>query len=232
MPNKILLRAIAVTTLLMPLPSKAASFTDESAWRTAVGTFNFENFDTIATSTQISQLPSLGIKFDPLNDGTFPSVQAYSNTGGVRRSNPNNLLNDQDFSLPAKGPYIIRPINSNDFLFGLGLWNVGGDDQLKLSFYNDNDQLIEDVISASSTGFFGIVNTNGAKRAVIDFVAGNGYAPVDDLQFAVRPTFATRVPEPTSTLSLLTLGTLGAASTLKRKLKPSKLTEKETTKVS
>ena len=38
--------------------------------------------------------------------------------------------------------------------------------------------------------------------------------------------------EPTSTLSLLALGTLGAASTLKRKLKSSKLTEKETTKVS
>jgi hypothetical protein len=39
------------------------------------------------------------------------------------------------------------------------------------------------------------------------------------------------VPEPTSTLSLLALGTLGAASTLKRELKPSQSTEKETTKV-
>jgi len=40
------------------------------------------------------------------------------------------------------------------------------------------------------------------------------------------------VPEPTSTLSLLALGTLGAASTLKRKLKPSKSSEKDNTKVS
>jgi hypothetical protein len=39
------------------------------------------------------------------------------------------------------------------------------------------------------------------------------------------------IPEPTSTLSFLALGTLGAASTLKRKLKPSKSTKKETTKV-
>lgn len=39
------------------------------------------------------------------------------------------------------------------------------------------------------------------------------------------------VPEPTSILSLLALGTLGAASTLKRKLKSSKSSEKETTKV-
>ncbi|MEA5536824.1 PEP-CTERM sorting domain-containing protein [Crocosphaera sp. XPORK-15E] len=39
----------------------------------------------------------------------------------------------------------------------------------------------------------------------------------------------TSVPEPSSTLSLLALGTLGAASTLKHKLKPSK---KDKTKVS
>ena len=39
------------------------------------------------------------------------------------------------------------------------------------------------------------------------------------------------VPEPTSTLSLLALGTLGAASTLKRKIKPSQSSEKETTEI-
>ena len=39
------------------------------------------------------------------------------------------------------------------------------------------------------------------------------------------------IPEPSAILSLLALGTLGAASTLKRQLKPSKSTEKETTKV-
>lgn len=40
------------------------------------------------------------------------------------------------------------------------------------------------------------------------------------------------VPEPSSTLGLLALGTLGAASTLKRKQKPSKSIEKELKKVS
>jgi len=39
------------------------------------------------------------------------------------------------------------------------------------------------------------------------------------------------VPEPSLSLGLLALGTLGAASTLKRKLKSSKSSEKETTKV-
>lgn len=41
-----------------------------------------------------------------------------------------------------------------------------------------------------------------------------------------------KVPEPSSILSILGLGTLGAASTLKRQLKSSKSSEKETTKVS
>jgi hypothetical protein len=36
---------------------------------------------------------------------------------------------------------------------------------------------------------------------------------------------AVAVPEPSTFLSLLTLGSLGAASTLKRKLKPSKSDE-------
>lgn len=40
------------------------------------------------------------------------------------------------------------------------------------------------------------------------------------------------VPEPTSTLGFLALGTLGAASNLKHKLKPAKSSDKETTKVS
>jgi hypothetical protein len=48
---------------------------------------------------------------------------------------------------------------------------------------------------------------------------------------ALPPELPT-VPEPTSTISLIALGTLGAASTLKRKLKSSKPSEKETTKVS
>ncbi len=41
----------------------------------------------------------------------------------------------------------------------------------------------------------------------------------------------TSVPEPSSTLGFLALGTLGASSTLKRKLKTSKSSEKELEKV-
>jgi hypothetical protein len=54
---------------------------------------------------------------------------------------------------------------------------------------------------------------------------------ISGFSVAGEPSILKPVPEPTSTLSLLALGTLGAASTIKHKLKPSKSTEKETTKV-
>ncbi|NCQ92011.1 MAG: PEP-CTERM sorting domain-containing protein [Microcystis aeruginosa LG13-03] len=58
---------------------------------------------------------------------------------------------------------------------------------------------------------------------------------VSNLRFSLLGGTVTKelrsVPEPTSILGLLALGTIGAASTLKRKLKPSKSAEKETTKV-
>ena len=49
---------------------------------------------------------------------------------------------------------------------------------------------------------------------------------------SLKFTPANAVPEPSTILGLLALGTLGAASAIKRKLKPSQSTEKETTKVS
>ena len=52
-----------------------------------------------------------------------------------------------------------------------------------------------------------------------------------DQNFGLQFNFTKTTPEPTTIFSLLALGTLGAASTLKRKLKPSQSTTKETTKV-
>jgi hypothetical protein len=65
--------------------------------------------------------------------------------------------------------------------------------------------------------------------------------PPNNLLFASTPIVieqgyildqCTPIPEPSSTLGFLALGTLGAASILKRKLKSSKFLEMETTKVS
>lgn len=206
----------AVLLAIGSLEAHATAYTNEAAWRAAVGgVYAFENFDGIAAGSDVNQLTNLGIRFDPLADGTQPTVQDYSQTGGVVQSGTHNLLNDRDFQLPARGPYVMRAINPTDLLFGVGLWNVGGDDTLRMSFLDINGLVIEEVISPSAIGFFGIVNALGADSIRIDFVGGNGYAPVDDLQTAVRATFDPHsVPEPGSVM--LVLGALGALATRAR----------------
>lgn len=83
-----------------------------------------------------------------------------------------------------------------------------------------------------SSGTFSnpVVIDPSTGQPVID--PGTGL-PVSNLPITNNVTFRpVAIPEPSSILSLLALGTLGAASTLKRQLKSSKSTEKETTKVS
>lgn len=74
-----------------------------------------------------------------------------------------------------------------------------------------------------------LVGTNLFDIEVTDEISFTNGGTVD-IPFGAELTDVS-VPEPTSTLSLLALGTLGAGATLKRKLKPSKSTIKETTKV-
>ncbi|WP_438357546.1 PEP-CTERM sorting domain-containing protein [Aphanothece sacrum] len=63
----------------------------------------------------------------------------------------------------------------------------------------------------------------------VDLLSG-GYAALDNFRIVASDIPGdigdTSVPEPTSILSFLALGTLGAGASLKRKLKPSKSTEK------
>lgn len=93
----------------------------------------------------------------------------------------------------------------------------------------------------------GIIPLNGSEESLLDpskpgvigsgilsgwqNLAGVSYLQaVFDYEISVTAT-PKSVPESNSPLNLLALGALGAASTLKRQLKPSKSSEKETTKV-
>lgn len=100
------------------------------------------------------------------------------------------------------------------------LWNVDdGVDKVKVKV--KGGKIIENnlTIKKDSTG----VGVN------VKLVGGT--FTIDKNEFH-KETKIQPVPEPSSTLTLLALGTLGATSTLKRKLKSSKSSEKETTTVS
>jgi len=83
---------------------------------------------------------------------------------------------------------------------------------------NNPTQLFWSDLSLNPDGSLGFLWNNGGANPPKNAYIG--------LAFKESP-----IPEPSSILGLLALGTLGAASTLKRKLKPSKSTEKEMTKV-
>ena len=210
--------SLAASLMLAPSVASAASFVDETAWRAAVfNVYSLETFDSIAAGSDVNTLPALGLRFLPLNDGTQPTVQPYASTGGQIHSGAHNLLNDRDFSLPARGPINVVPILPGDSIFGLVMWNVGLDDQLRMTFYDEFDAVIEQVTSSPAYGFFGIVNSTGAARAQVDFVGGNEYAPTDDWQTATRVTIDPdpkpgAVPEPaTWAMMMLGFGFVGAA---------------------
>lgn len=209
----------AVAALALSNGAYAAAFTDEAAWRTAVSNvYALETWDTAATPIygSVATSATLGLEFLPFADGTRPTVQPYDNTGGIRKSGANNLLNDLDYYAPGRGPINVAPL-AGTFLYGLGMWNVGGDDRLVLSFYDAQNVLMESVTSSPSFGFFGIVNSAGASRAQVNFVEGNTYAPTDDWQTAARSSFdsggaAPGVPEPaTWALMISGFGIAGAA---------------------
>lgn len=190
---------------------RATSFSSEALWRAAAPGFVLETFEGIAAGTQVSSLAGLGVSFDFLNDGvTHPSVQSRVNTGGFAQSGVNVFLNDIDFALPGRGPINIRPLNPGDAIFALGYWNTGGDDTTFLSFFDQNNVLIETVESSQTGGTFnfnGIVNATPAFRVEIaPGSLGNGYFTLDDLQVVVNQVG--QVPEPSS-LALFTLSLLG-----------------------
>jgi hypothetical protein len=122
---------------------------------------------------------------------------------GIQDNTPVTLLNVEAFRN-----------NNNLFYFDPNLPNLPSVDIKGISYQEmggNNYQLFHD-----GTNYRGCA-TNDCNTSGEPYLVEN---------FKVTP-----IPEPTSTLGLFALGTLGAASTLKRKLKPSKSTEKETAKV-
>lgn len=135
-----------------------------------------------------------------------------------------NFWNTQPSNFSSVWPFIIDAGGGKDLFVGVDLtaWHNN-----PIAFNFGGTYQITNGQSSLLPGF-----TIGETD--ISYVIGQGWINTQPFTGSVQlgASDGEKTPEPTSTLGLLALGTLGAASTLKRKLKPSKLTEKETTKVS
>ena len=111
------------------------------------------------------------------------------------------------------------------------IFDATPEQQADILYFPNRPELGSFRIYENSTGTVEVLGRFGSLE-----LAGFGNAIsggfVDPTIDPIPTAPAVSVPEPSSILSFLALGTLGAASTLKRKLKPSQSTEKETTKVS
>jgi hypothetical protein len=212
----------AVTTLLVfsgaltPKSIFAATFNDKNAFdlaASAVGTVAMETFDSF--TGPVFQLPSLGIKFDPLNNGIQP--HSLANTcGGILVSPPNFLINNDACALPGRGNIVFHPNNASNDIIGVGLFNGSSDDSLQLSLFDISNNLIEKTtVLGGSPKFIGIITNNPASRIEISFFGGNGLFAIDNLKIVTKITKPISVPEPSNILGLGLLGLSLAATKVK-----------------
>lgn len=185
--------------LLAALPGTvhAAAYTGEDGWRESVGQFQVETFDDFANLTQLSDLPSIGVRFGWLSDGANrPTVMDIETTGGSAVSGNNVLVNREAPVLPGLGPIVLLPM-AGTFFRAVGYWNTGTDDSTVLRVFDAAGSLIEvSDTGAAGLSFNGILSEVPIARVEIRPGAlGNGYITLDNLQVSF-------FPEPASALLL------------------------------
>jgi hypothetical protein len=136
------------------------------------------------------------------------------------------FFNDQLFSVTYQNIQVfesnnIANFNLSDFANPTGILVSGIPSSITLNANESYTLTINNIVEDLSTYVL----------ATSTFFPTNDPTDIGQVATATDFTPSVCVPEPTLTLALLALGTLGAASTLKRKLKPSQSIEKETTKV-
>jgi len=207
-----------ITTLLVfsealtPKSIFAATFNDKNAFdlaASAVGTVVLETFDSFTGS--VFQLPTLGIKFDPMNAGIQPH-SILTNCPGPTLSPPNALANNNACAFPGRGNIVFRPINTPNDIVGVGFFNVDGGDVLRFSAFDNFNNLIEQVTTSpgGSFKFAGIITSTPISRYEISPISGNGLFGIDNFEVVTKSSKT--VPEPSNIFGLGLLG-LGLTTT-------------------
>jgi hypothetical protein len=206
-PTLALAGATSLAAMLTPVAATAVTFTVNRSWSES------------GNNASLVGTVDVPVGSYTIQNGT-PNPFTNVNLTLTVNSNP-FTLNTADTSLVSGTGQFLVNATSSTLTFNTA--NADGTNPANLAFVN------------SSTGFGGpfyLIGTDGDPG----FEIAINTSPNVAASVALSVTFGTvqqvqQVPEPASLFGLGVLSTLGAASTLKRKLKPSQSIEKETTKV-
>ena len=210
-PTLALAGATSLAAMLTPVAAKAITYTVNRSWSQSG-----DNASLVGTV-------DVAIGSYTIQNGT-PNPFTNVNLTLTVNSNPFPLLNTANTGLISGTGQFLVNATSSTLTFNTANTNASANafNPAVLEFVNSSTGFVGPFygIGTTSVGFEIAVSTSTNVPALLTFPVTFGTA--QQVQ---------QVPEPASLFGLGVLGTLGAASTLKRKLKPSKSAEKETTKV-
>jgi hypothetical protein len=209
-PTLALAGATSLAAMLTPVAATAVTFTVNRSWSES------------GNNASLVGTVDVPVGSYTIQNGTpnpFTNVNLILTVNG----NPFPVLNAANTSsISGTGQFLVNATSST---LTFNTANANGSNTADLAFVN------------SSTGFGGPLYAIGFDSIPgFEIAVGTSPSPSVVASVAFPVTFGTvqqvqQVPEPASLFGLGVLSTLGAASTLKRKLKPSQSIEKETTKV-
>ena len=216
-PTLALAGATSLAAMLTPVAAKAITYTVNRSWSESgdnaslVGTVDVPIGSYTINSTGTPN-PFSNVNLTLTVNGNPFTLDTVVIPGG-------SIIGTGQFFVNATSSTLTFNTNTSDFdeakVRFQNSGNPSGNRQYEIGTFVDvfNSQLVNLEGSISSPGFTSVLASVSLP-----------------VTFGTAQT-AQQVPEPASLFGLGVLGTLGVGSTLKRKLKPSKSAEKETTKV-
>jgi len=197
----------------------------QAAWRSSVGSFVLEDFQSFSVNAPISSLPSLGLTFDPLAGGGPPGIYQHSvNDTPFGANQLANFPGNCCITTAYQFNDLVAQVDPGVNLFGLAFWNGDPQGNSLLRIYDRSGVLIGTVTALINTGnattlsnsFAGFTSTVPIGRLEWEGNAGDGWNHYDGLQATFGGPNPTGVPEP-STLALVVTGLLGLGLFRRRK---------------
>ena len=216
-PTLALAGATSLAAMLTPVAAKAITYTVNRSWSN--GSNNASLVGTVDVPIGSYTINSTG------TPNPFTNVNLTLTVNGTPFTLDTVVI--PSGSISGTGQFLVNATSST-LTFNT---NVSGFNAARVRFQNSGNPFGNrwyEIGTFLDFFTFQLVNFEGS-------IASPGFTEVV-ASVSLPVTFGTaqtaqQVPEPASLFGLGVLGTLGAASTLKRKLKPSKSAEKETTKV-